>query len=146
VHQKLWGYKVEEKLYLGVREQKMLNTAVTVNTLYTSTASPISGCSTAPSIHRTNAVNLQLIYFHNRNVQHSSWDSHYILYIKTTTEFLAYYLFNVLWVNFFNCLQFCVLLCFHSLPLFLVLLHVEWPCSMQLKFKWLAIATNIFIF
>jgi hypothetical protein len=24
IHQQLWGYKVEEKLYLGVREQKML--------------------------------------------------------------------------------------------------------------------------
>jgi hypothetical protein len=26
IHQQLWGYKVEEKLYLGVREQKRLNT------------------------------------------------------------------------------------------------------------------------
>jgi hypothetical protein len=26
MHQKLWGYKVEEKLYAGVREQKRLNT------------------------------------------------------------------------------------------------------------------------
>jgi hypothetical protein len=26
MHQQLWGYKVEEKLYLGVREQKTLNT------------------------------------------------------------------------------------------------------------------------
>jgi hypothetical protein len=26
MYQQLWGYKVEEKLYLGVREQKMLNT------------------------------------------------------------------------------------------------------------------------
>jgi hypothetical protein len=26
MHQKLWGYKVEEKLYVGVREQKKLNT------------------------------------------------------------------------------------------------------------------------
>jgi hypothetical protein len=26
MHQQLWGYKVEEKLYLGVREQKSLNT------------------------------------------------------------------------------------------------------------------------
>jgi hypothetical protein len=25
MYQQLWGYKVEEKLYLGVREQKMLN-------------------------------------------------------------------------------------------------------------------------
>jgi hypothetical protein len=24
----MWGYKVEEKLYLGVREQKRLNTTV----------------------------------------------------------------------------------------------------------------------
>jgi hypothetical protein len=28
MYQKLWGYKVEEKLYLGVREQKRLNTTV----------------------------------------------------------------------------------------------------------------------
>jgi hypothetical protein len=27
VHQQLWGYKVEDKLYVGVREQKRLNTA-----------------------------------------------------------------------------------------------------------------------
>jgi hypothetical protein len=26
MHQQLWGYEVEEKLYLGVREQKRLNT------------------------------------------------------------------------------------------------------------------------
>jgi hypothetical protein len=28
IHQQLWGYKVEEKLYLGVREQKRLNITV----------------------------------------------------------------------------------------------------------------------
>ena len=27
MHQQLLGYKVEEKLYVGVRKQKMLNTA-----------------------------------------------------------------------------------------------------------------------
>jgi hypothetical protein len=27
MHQQLWGYKVEEKLDVGVREQKTLNTA-----------------------------------------------------------------------------------------------------------------------
>jgi hypothetical protein len=26
MNQQLWGYKVEEELYLGVREQKRLNT------------------------------------------------------------------------------------------------------------------------
>jgi hypothetical protein len=26
MYQQLWGYKVEEKLYLGLREQKRLNT------------------------------------------------------------------------------------------------------------------------
>jgi hypothetical protein len=26
MYQQLWGYKVKEKLYLGVREQKSLNT------------------------------------------------------------------------------------------------------------------------
>jgi hypothetical protein len=29
MHQQLWGYKVEEKLYVGVREQKRLNTTGT---------------------------------------------------------------------------------------------------------------------
>jgi hypothetical protein len=28
MYQQLWGYKVEDKLYLGVREQKTLNTAL----------------------------------------------------------------------------------------------------------------------
>jgi hypothetical protein len=28
MYQQLWGYKVEDKLYLGVREQKRLNTTV----------------------------------------------------------------------------------------------------------------------
>jgi hypothetical protein len=27
MHQQIWGYKVEEKLYVGVREQKSLTTA-----------------------------------------------------------------------------------------------------------------------
>jgi hypothetical protein len=27
MHQQLWGYKIEEKLYLGVREQNRLNTS-----------------------------------------------------------------------------------------------------------------------
>jgi hypothetical protein len=27
MHQQLWGYKVEDKLYVRVREQKRLNTA-----------------------------------------------------------------------------------------------------------------------
>jgi hypothetical protein len=27
MHQQLWGYKVEEKLYVGVGEQKRFNTA-----------------------------------------------------------------------------------------------------------------------
>ena len=27
MHQQLWGYKVEEKTYLGVRERKTLNIA-----------------------------------------------------------------------------------------------------------------------
>jgi hypothetical protein len=31
MYQQLWGYKVEEKLYLGVREQKKLNTTGVVN-------------------------------------------------------------------------------------------------------------------
>jgi hypothetical protein len=31
MYQQLWGYKVEDKLYLGVREQKRLNTTALVN-------------------------------------------------------------------------------------------------------------------
>jgi hypothetical protein len=31
MYQQLWGYKVEEKLYLGVREQKRLNTTAIAN-------------------------------------------------------------------------------------------------------------------
>jgi hypothetical protein len=31
MYQQLWGYKVEEKLYLGVREQKRLNTTGAVD-------------------------------------------------------------------------------------------------------------------
>jgi hypothetical protein len=33
MHQQLWGYKVEDKLYLGVREQKRLNTTGVENAL-----------------------------------------------------------------------------------------------------------------
>jgi hypothetical protein len=33
MYQQLWGYKVEEKLYLGVREQKRLNTTALVQSL-----------------------------------------------------------------------------------------------------------------
>jgi hypothetical protein len=34
MYQQLWGYKVEEKLYLGVREQKRLNTAALTHISY----------------------------------------------------------------------------------------------------------------
>jgi hypothetical protein len=34
IQQQLWGYKVEEKLYLGVREQKRLNTTALQYTIY----------------------------------------------------------------------------------------------------------------
>jgi hypothetical protein len=33
MHQQLWGYKVEEKLYVGVREQKSLNTTAVRHSL-----------------------------------------------------------------------------------------------------------------
>jgi hypothetical protein len=33
MYQQLWGHKVEEKLYLGVREQKKLNTTGLDNSL-----------------------------------------------------------------------------------------------------------------
>jgi hypothetical protein len=33
MYQQLWGYKVEDKLYLGVREQKMLNTTALLYSL-----------------------------------------------------------------------------------------------------------------
>jgi hypothetical protein len=34
MYQQLWGYKVEEKLYLGVREQKRLNTTALENPFF----------------------------------------------------------------------------------------------------------------
>jgi hypothetical protein len=34
MYQQLWGYKVEEKLYLGVHEQKSLNTTVLAYVIY----------------------------------------------------------------------------------------------------------------
>jgi hypothetical protein len=37
MYQQLWGYKVEEKLYLGVREQKRLNTTGLNKLLWTLT-------------------------------------------------------------------------------------------------------------
>jgi hypothetical protein len=33
MHQQLWGYKVEEQIYLGVRERKSLNIAALVSTV-----------------------------------------------------------------------------------------------------------------
>jgi hypothetical protein len=33
MYQQLWGYKVEKKLYLGLREQKRLNTTGLVDTV-----------------------------------------------------------------------------------------------------------------
>jgi hypothetical protein len=56
MHQQLWGYKVEEKLYLGVREQKRLNT----DTL-------IGLCSYKSSIHKAsfNITLFQYYYYHH---------------------------------------------------------------------------------
>jgi hypothetical protein len=42
-----WGYKVEEKLYLGVREQKRLNT----NSLDSSLLSHFTNSGTAHIVH-----------------------------------------------------------------------------------------------
>jgi hypothetical protein len=84
------------------------------------------------------AVNLtNLIYFCNRNLKRCSWDSYYISYIKTTAC-LSQCSFHALWVSFFHSLQFCVLLCFQSFPLSLVLLCIKWPsfgaaCSRSLN-------------
>jgi hypothetical protein len=48
MHQQFWGYKIEEKLYLGVREQKRLNTTV-IDNLYnphgTSRSGPVTSCT-----------------------------------------------------------------------------------------------------
>jgi hypothetical protein len=40
MYQQLWGYKIEEKLYLGVREQKRLNTTA-LNQWFSSAATEI---------------------------------------------------------------------------------------------------------
>jgi hypothetical protein len=45
MYQQLWGYKVEEKLYVGVREQKRFNTTAvdaSVHTLVVKDVSPVS--------------------------------------------------------------------------------------------------------
>jgi hypothetical protein len=44
LHYVLWGYKVEEKLYLGVREQKRLNTTAVVYFNETTRRSILEGC------------------------------------------------------------------------------------------------------
>jgi hypothetical protein len=44
MYQQLWGYKVEEKLYLGVREQKRLNTTAVVYFNETTRRSILEGC------------------------------------------------------------------------------------------------------
>jgi len=41
MYQQLWGYKVDEKLYLGVREQKRLNTTVVEDKEFTPLTSKI---------------------------------------------------------------------------------------------------------
>jgi hypothetical protein len=40
MHQQLWGYKVEENLYVGVREQKRLNTTGLYEPLQTEVTDP----------------------------------------------------------------------------------------------------------
>jgi hypothetical protein len=56
MHQQLWGYKVEEKLYVGVREQKRLNTTAVIDRSSTANAG-------SNLILSTNAVCI-LTYFH----------------------------------------------------------------------------------
>jgi hypothetical protein len=34
MHQQIWGYKVEEKLYVGVHEQKRLNITVLIHQVF----------------------------------------------------------------------------------------------------------------
>jgi hypothetical protein len=43
MHQQLWGYKVEEKLNLGVREQKSLNTTCLEISLWKRPLGPSQG-------------------------------------------------------------------------------------------------------
>jgi hypothetical protein len=65
MHQQLWGYKVEEKLYLGVRERKRLNTTALdrsttgivlsnvialIHSLQPEVSYSVSGCSLCSSV------------------------------------------------------------------------------------------------
>jgi hypothetical protein len=52
MYQQLWGYKVEEKLYLGVREQKSLNTTALMDTFRTRLVNTV----------RTETVNLAIFH------------------------------------------------------------------------------------
>jgi hypothetical protein len=49
MHQQLWGYKVEEKLYLGVREQNTLNTTALTYTKHGAWAGESPGNMLSPT-------------------------------------------------------------------------------------------------
>jgi hypothetical protein len=51
MHQQLWGYKVEEKLYVGVREQKSLNTADLENCMTAKELSSLGQFETVTESH-----------------------------------------------------------------------------------------------
>jgi len=60
MYQQLWGYKVEEKLYLGVREQQEFNTtdltyssyeAIRYTETYASSALPRTSIYRTPSLY-----------------------------------------------------------------------------------------------
>jgi hypothetical protein len=59
MYQQLWGYKVEEKLYLGVREQKRLNTTELVYR----TLSPVYAVAfVVATVALNNLPTLELVY------------------------------------------------------------------------------------
>jgi hypothetical protein len=75
MYQQLWGYKVEEKLYLGVREQKRLNTSTVRRYL----SSPVTfSCS----LHAQLCIITSgwLAYRESPNYEHNS-------FLKTCTKF-----------------------------------------------------------
>jgi hypothetical protein len=70
IHQQLWGYNVEEKLYLGVREQKKLNTTgvdgICIDILYILASSyPSRG----------------LLHQNHRNISHHQYHCHPIFHL-----------------------------------------------------------------
>jgi hypothetical protein len=66
MHQQLWGYRVEEKIYLGVRERERLNIAATVY------YSEINSTDTFKGAHNITSIPLFVLTDDNDTARHSA--------------------------------------------------------------------------